>query len=141
VNDLRQKLVEVALAWERTFGNAPSITSGLSEFDAAMLIGCSAEEYAASMYGATVVQKGYDFTFNGLRYQVKANRRSGKPGSFVTRVAKANNYDWDFLVWLLYNPQYEVQEAWLWEAAAYKLAFDSVKRLRPAHLREGKRLV
>lgn len=63
------------------------------------------------------------------------------PGSFVTLVPKAKNYDCDFLVWLLYNPQYEVQEAWLWEAAAYKTAVDSVKRLSPFHCRKGKRLV
>ncbi len=141
MNDLRQKLVEAALAWERTFGIAPSITSALSEFDATMLVGCSAEHYSASMCGATAVQKGYDFTFNNWRYQVKANRPSGKPGSVVTLVPKAKNYNWDFLVWLLYNPQYEVQEAWLWEAAAYKSAFDSIKRLSPAHYRKGKRLV
>ena len=141
MNDLREKLVEAALAWEWTFGIAPSIISALSEFDAAMLISCSAEDYSASMCGATAVQKGHDFTFNSSRYQVKANRPSGKPGSFVTLVPKAKNYDWDFLIWLLYNPQYEVQEAWLWEVAAYKTAFDSVKRLSPFHYRKGKRLV
>ncbi len=141
MNDLRQRLVEATLAWERTFGIAPSITSALSEFDAAMLIGCSAEEYSASMYGATAVQKGHDFTFNSSRYQVKANRPSGKPGSFVTLVPKAKNYEWDFLIWLLYNPQYQIQEAWLWEVGAYKAAFGSIKRLSPFHYRKGKRLV
>ncbi len=141
MNDLRQKLVEAALAWERAFGVAPSITSALSEFDAAMLVGCSLEHYSTSMCGITAVQKGYDFTFNNSRYQVKANRPSGKPGSFVTLVQKAKNYDWDFLIWLLYNPQYEIQEAWLWETTAYKEAFEPIKRLSPAHYRKGKRLV
>lgn len=141
MNDLRQRLVEAALAWERTFGIAPSITSALSEYDAAMLIGCSAEEYYASMCGATAVQKGHDFIFNSSRYQVKANRPSGKAGSFVTLVAKAKNYEWDFLIWLLYDPQYQLQEAWLWEVDAYKEAFDSIKRLSPSHYRKGKRLV
>ena len=41
--DLRQKLAEAALAWERAFGVVPSITSAISEFDAAMLVGCTAE--------------------------------------------------------------------------------------------------
>ncbi len=141
MNDLRQRLVEAALAWERAFGIAPSITSALSEFDAAMLIGCSAEEYSTSMCGATTVQKGHDFIFNSSRYQVKANRPSGKPGSFVTLVPKAKNYEWDFLIWLLYDPQYQIQEAWLWEVDAYKAAFDSIKRLSPSHYRKGKRLV
>ncbi len=140
MKELRQKLVETALAWESAFGNAPSITSALSEFDAALLIGQSADEYSASMQGKTSVQKGFDFEFEGARYQVKANRPSGKPGSFVTLVPKAKNYEWDFLVWVLYNPHYEIEEAWLWAVSAYIAAFDSVKRLSPSHYRQGKRL-
>lgn len=88
----------------------------------------------------TSVQKGYDFKFNGARYQVKGNRPSGKPGSFVTWVPKTTNYEWDYLIWVLYNPRYEIQEAWLWEVSDYKSAFDSVKRLSPAHYRQGKKL-
>lgn len=141
MNDLRQKLVEAALAWERAFGIAHSITSAVSEFDAAMLVGCSVEDYATSMRRTTAVQKGHDFTFNDVRYQVKANRPSGKPGSFVTLVPKAKNYEWDILIWLLYDPQYQIQEAWLWEVVAYKAAFDSIKRLSPSHYRKGKRLI
>lgn len=137
---LRLHLVETVLAWEKAFGNAPSITSALSEFDAARLVGCSLDEYSATMQGMTSVQKGYDFIFNGARYQVKGNRPSGKPGSSVTWVPKATNYEWDYLVWILYNPQYEIQEAWLWEMLAYKSAFDSVKRLSPEHYRRGKKL-
>ena len=137
---LRNRLVETVLAWEKSFGNAPSITSALSELDAALLLGCSLDEYSIAMQGMTSVQKGYDFKFNGHRYQVKANRPSGKPGSFVTMVPKATNYEWDFLIWVLYNPGYEIQEAWLWEVSEYKAAFDSTKRLSPKHYREGKRL-
>ncbi len=140
-DSLRQRLIETVLAWEKVFGNAPSITSALSEFDAAQLVGCSLEEYSATMQGMTSVQKGYDFIFNGARYQVKGNRPSGKPGSFVTWVPKATNYEWDFLIWILYNPQYEIQEAWLWKMPDYKSAFDSVNRLSPQHYQQGKRLV
>jgi len=141
LGDLRQRLVTTALDWEIAFGNAPSITSVLSEYDAAILVGCSPEDYSFSMRGATAVQKGYDFKKGAVRYQVKANRPSGKPGSFVTLVAKATNYDWDFLIWVLYNPKYEIQEAWQWDVAAYKEAFDSIKTLRPKHYRMGKRLM
>jgi len=141
MNELRQQLIETALAWEGAFGNAPSITSALSELDAALLVGCSYEEYSACMQGKTTVQKGYDFVYNGARYQVKSNRPSGKPGSFVTWVPKAKNYEWDFLVWVHYTTQYEIQEAWLWALSAYIAAFDSFKRLSPAHYRQGKRLV
>lgn len=141
MSELRQKLVEIALEWERNFGNAPSITSVLSEFDAARLVGCSPETYSNLMQGVTSVQKGFDFKFNGSRYQVKGNRPSGKPGSFVTLVPKATNYEWDYLVWILYNTKYEIQEAWLWEVSDYIAAFDSIKRLSPAHYRQGKKLL
>jgi len=140
MNDLRQQLISTALEWERAFGNAPLITSALSEYDAAMLVGMTREEYSTSMQGTSSVKKGYDFKYSGARYQVKGNRPSGKPGSFVTLVPKVRNYEWDFLIWILYNPRYEIQEAWLWEVSAYKAAFDSIKRLSPAHYRNGKLL-
>ena len=138
---LRRQLVETALAWERAFGNAPAITAVLSEYDAATLVGLTPELYSAAMQGMTAVQRGYDFKFNGMRYQVKGNRPSGKPGSFVTWVPKATNYEWDYLVWILYNRTYEIKEAWLWEVSAYRAAFDAVKRLSPFHYRQGRMLV
>ena len=140
MEDLREQLVQAALAWERAFGNAPLITTVLSEYDAARLMGCTAEAYSRAMQGMTAVQKGHDFIINGSRYQVKGNRPSGKPGSFVTWVPKATNYDWDYLIWVLYDRHYEIQEAWHWEVSAYVAAFDAVKRLSPAHLRLGSRL-
>jgi hypothetical protein len=48
-------------------------------------IGCPLGNYCACGVSRTAVSKGHDFTYNGLRYQVKANRPSGKPGSPVTR--------------------------------------------------------
>lgn len=41
---LRDKLVEVALEWQDSFGVAPQITSAISEYDAAMLVGMSEAE-------------------------------------------------------------------------------------------------
>ena len=35
---LRDKLVDIALQWQANFGVAPSITSSISEYDAAMLV-------------------------------------------------------------------------------------------------------
>ena len=140
MNLLRDHLVKATLDWERAFGNAPAITSVVSELDAANLVGLSLEQYSASMQGSTAVQKGFDFVHDGARYQVKACRPSGKRGSFVTWVPKAANYHWDFLICILYNPQYEIQEAWLWDVAGYTDAFDSIKRLSPAHMRQGKKL-
>ncbi|MEK7753152.1 MAG: hypothetical protein AAB654_14605, partial [Acidobacteriota bacterium] len=86
------------------------------------------------------VSQGPDFVHDGKRYQVKANRPSGKPGSPVTKVAKARNYDWDYLIWILYTTKYEIQEAWMWSSDEYRQAFDSVDRLSPEHMRRGTRL-
>ena len=108
MHHLRSNLVSAALEWERTFGNAPHITGAVSELDAALLVGASMSDYAASMQGVTAVQRGYDFIHKNARYQVKANRPSGKPGSAVTLVAKAKNYEWDFLIWILYDRLYVV---------------------------------
>lgn len=140
MHDLHERLVAVTLDWERNFGNAPAITCALSEFDAAILLGLSHEQYAQCMRGSTAVQKGYDFTFQGIRCQVKANRPSGKPGSFVTWVPKALNYEWDCLAWILYTTGYTIQEAWLWKVDEYRKEFDQIKRLAPAHYRKGRRL-
>jgi hypothetical protein len=141
MHDLRDKLVDLALTWERAFGNAPHITAALSELDAARLVGCSIDEYTECMRGATAVRRGHDFEFKGQRYQVKANRPSGKPGSRVTLVAKAKNFDWDVLIWILYDKNYNIQEAWLWEVDPYRQAFESVKRLAPSHYQRGTRLL
>lgn len=135
---LRKKLVDVALEWQENFGVSPSITSSLSEYDAAMLVGMKESEYSEYMKPRTAVSKGTDFMFNGIRYQVKANRPSGKPGSYVTMVPKATNYEWDKLIWILYDKNYIMQEAWEWNVKDYIIAFDNVKRLSPAHYRKGK---
>ena len=134
---LRDKLVETALQWQECFGVAPSITSAVSEYDAAMLVGMTEKEYSEYMQDKTAVSKGADFIFKGIRYQVKANRPSGKKGSFVTMVPKASNYELDKLIWILYDKNYVIQEAWEWCVQDYKLAFDNIKRLSPNHYRKG----
>ena len=106
---LRNKLVEIALQWQERYGVAPSITSTISEYDAAMLVGMSENDYSAYMKDKTAVNKGSDFVFNNTRYQIKANRPSGKKGSFVTMVPKAANYEWDRLIWILYDKNYVIQ--------------------------------
>lgn len=137
---LRDKLVEVALEWQSKFGVSPSITSTVSEFDAAMLVGMSESEYSEYMKDKTAVSKGVDFVFNNIRYQIKANRPSGKPGSFVTLVSKASNYLWDKLIWILYDKNYVMQEAWEWDVEDYISSFDNKKRLSPDDYRKGRRL-
>lgn len=135
---LRNKLVDTALQWQERFGVAPSITSAISEYDAALLVGMTENEYSDYMQDKTAVSKGADFTFNKTRYQVKANRPSGKKGSFVTMVPKATNYEWDKLIWILYDKNYVMQEAWEWCVKDYQAAFEGIKRLSPNHYRKGK---
>ena len=103
---LRNNLVDVALQWQEKYGVAPSITSAVSEYDAAMLVGMNESEYSEYMKDKTAVSKGADFVFKNIRYQVKGNRPSGKKGSFVTKVPKASNYEWDKLIWILYDKNY-----------------------------------
>lgn len=137
---LRKELVDATLRWERAFGVAPAITSALSEYDAARLIGHTEASFGEDCVGRTAVTKGSDFRFGGVRYQVKANRPSGKPGSFVTLVSRAANYDWDRLIWILYDRYYVVQEAWEWDVGPYRTAFGEKTRLAPRDMRRGRRL-
>lgn len=135
---LRDKLIQVALEWQAKFGVAPQITTAISEYDVAMLVGMSESDYSDYMKDKTAVSKGADFIFNKIRYQVKANRPSGKPGSFVTKVPKATNYEWDKLIWVLYDKNYIMQEAWEWDVEDYKSTFNDKKRLSPDDYRKGK---
>ncbi len=139
-NSLRNALVKVSLEWQDLYGVAPHITSVVSEYDAAILVGMPTEEYSLYMQDKTAVSKGSDFEYKDDRYQIKANRPSGKPGSKVTLVAKASNYDWDYLIWILYNKEYVLQEAWLWDVDEYKRQFDSKKRISPEDYRRGRNL-
>jgi hypothetical protein len=145
--NLRSQLVETALQWEHTFGNVPAITTAISEYDAATrFVGCSIEEYSQTMQGSTAVQIGYDFKFRNKRYQVKGTRFSGKPKSKVSRIPKPKRYkksgkfEWDILIWIHYDPQYQIQEAWQWDVSTFITDLELCKNLTPKLLRQGKRL-
>ena len=140
-NELRERLVSIALEWQERYGVAPQITTPISEYDAAMLVGMPEEEYSAYMQDKTAVAKGSDFEYLGVRYQVKGNRPSGKPGSRITMVPKATNYDWDVLIWVIYDKDYVIQEAWMWDVESYRQAFHDKKRLSPSDYRNGTKLV
>lgn len=140
---LRQSLVDLALTWERKYGIAPSIVSAISEYDTATkLVGMSDGEYSLYMqeHNRTAVSPGYDFFYKKIRYQIKAHRPSGKPGSNITNAGKARNFNWDILNWIRYNKEYEIEEAWSWALKNYIEAFDSAKRISPADMRNGSRL-
>jgi hypothetical protein len=80
------------------------------------------------------------FIHDQLRYRVKANRPSGKPGSKVMLVSRARNYEWDHLIWILCDSAFRNVEAWSWEVDDYRRRFESVKRLGPKEMRGGKQL-
>jgi len=138
--NLRDKLVSIAIEWQESYGIAPQITTSISEYDAAMLAGFPEHEYSEYMQEKTAVCKGSDFTYKDIRYQVKGNRPSGKPGSRITMVPKAKNYDWDILIWVMYDKDYNVQEAWQWDVHSYKKFFHDKKRLSPKDYRLGHQL-
>lgn len=115
-------------------------SSAPSEFDAAALLGCNPDQYGQSCQGRTAVSRGHDFLLQNVHYQVKANRPSGKKRSTVTLVNKVANYDWDILIWILYDRHYNIVEAWSWSVRDYRAAFESVNRISPKHMRQGKRL-
>ena len=134
---LRTRLVAVALEWQGQFGVAPSITTAISEYDAAMLVGCLEPAYVLQTQHRTAVTKGSDFVFGGKQYQVKGSHPSGKPGSKVSKISKPSNYFWDYLIWMLYNKEYVLMEAWLWTVEDYQKKLHDEPHIRPKHMREG----
>lgn len=139
--DLRNQLVDLALKWQQRYGVAPAITSTVSEYDAAIMLGMSDQEYSSYMQDKTSVARGHDFIFRGVKYQIKAHRPSGKPGSKISNAGKARNYEWDVLIWIRYNVNYEIEEAWSWDKESYIKLFDAKRRVTPEDMRDGKRLV
>ena len=134
---LKKELISLALTWQEKFGVPPQIITAISEYDAAMMVGMSETAYSDYMQTLTAVNKGFDFEFKRVHYQVKSNHPSGKPGSRVTMVSKVKNYDWDKLIWILYDEKYNMQEAWIWDKKDYKVAFENKNRLSPNDMRKG----
>lgn len=137
---LRDLLVQISLEWERRFAVAPRITADVAEYDAAKLVGTSVRIGIGRRASDTAVMKGVDFRKGDKDYQVKCNRPSGKPGSVVTLIGKATSFDWDNLIWILYNREYKMQEAYEFSRGKYIKLFESKKRLSPKDMRQGTRL-
>jgi len=140
-DQLRDLLAQIALEWEKRFAVAPHITADIAEYDAAKLVGTSIRIGKGRTSTDTAVIKGMDFLNKGERCQVKSNRPSGKPGSPVTLVGKASNYDWDKLIWILYNREYKIEEAWQFKRDHYKKCFELKNRLSPQDMRKGSKLL
>ena len=65
---IRSRLIALALEWERAFGAAPQITTAVSEYDGAFLVGHSDETYADDCLGRAAVSRGSDFSYRGRAY-------------------------------------------------------------------------
>ena len=139
-DQLRELLVQISLEWERRFAVAPQITASIAEYDAAKLVGSSLRIGEGRKRSDTAVIKGVDFRKGNILYQVKSNRPSGKPGSKVALVGKPRNYNWDKLVWILYDLEYRIEEAWEFTRNEYRQIFESKKRISPEDMRKGTRL-
>ena len=140
--ELRKRLVDVALDWEKYFGIGPNITNTISEFDSAVLVGMEEDRYCADGKIRKAVTEGFDFLCGDIRYQVTANRPSGKPGSPVSKVGQKTErkkpFGWDRLIWMLYDRSYVLQEAWEFTADEYRAAFSHLTRLSPSDMRKGR---
>jgi len=137
---IRQRLIDIAIEWEKKFVIAPNITTTISEYDAARCVGMTDKEYSAAMIGRTAASEGFDFRYEGERYQVKG-RRPGKPGRRVARVPKAKNYYWDYLIFVLYDWEYEIQGIWQWTRRTYQKRIGPLERVTVGNMRKGKRLI
>ena len=139
-DELRDLLVRVSLEWEKRFGVAPRITDTVAEFDAAKLKNTSLEIGKGRHESDTAVTKGVDFRKGNVGFQVKSNRPSGKPGSPVTLVNGPRNFNWNKLIWILYDRDYNLKEAWEFSRDEYRERFYHKKRLSPDDMRSGHRL-
>ena len=52
----------------------------------------------------------------------------------------AANYEWDVLIWIRYDRNYAMQEAWQWDVEPYKKEFHDKKRISLGDIRHGRRL-
>ena len=140
---LRKRLVKLTLDWEKYFGVAPRVTSAISELDAARLVGMGDRAYCEDGRCRTAVTKGVDFVFKGLKYQVTANRPSGKKGSRVILVGnkteKKGPFGWDRLIWILYDRHYVIEDSREFTAHRYRRLFGASTKLRTADdMRKGR---
>ncbi|MCB1201778.1 MAG: hypothetical protein KDK41_14110 [Leptospiraceae bacterium] len=138
---MREKLVKLAKKWEKDYGVMPQIISAVSEYDAAMFVGMKEKQYSDEMQNVSAVRKGYDFEYNGKRYQIKANRPSGKKGSTITRAGKPRNTDFDELIWIEYNQDFTIKGAWQVSVSVYRKKMQHLKYLSPKdYQKNGKSL-
>jgi hypothetical protein len=143
---IRDQLVQIVLKWEEMFGFFPGqagITAAISEYDAAIkILKHNEAEYKASIERRTAVGRRFDFEFNNEKFQVKANRPSRHLGATVWNAGRKVKTDgWDILIYILYDEDYEIQEAYQFDSETYERKFSDRTSLRLEDMREGKNLL
>jgi len=141
----RDQLVQIILKWEDLFGFFPGqagITAAISEYDAAInILKHSETEYKASIKHRTAVSRRFDFEFNNEKFQVKANRPGRHRGATVRNAGKKVKTDgWDILIYILYDEDYKIQEAYQFDSETYERKFSDRTSLRLEDMREGENL-
>jgi hypothetical protein len=141
---IRDQLVQTVLKWEEKFGFFPGqagVTAAVSEYDAATILGLNETEYVMAVKDRSAVGPGYDFMFKKRRVQVKANRPSGREGSAVWNAGpKVKTAHWDILIYILYDKNYVIQEAYQFTPDAYDKLFANKEKLRLCDMRKGDKL-
>lgn len=66
-----------------------------------------------------------------------ACRPSGKKGSKIVGFPGTSNYEWDKLIWIMYDENFTIQEATIWGVVDYRDAFDNMTRISPEGMRAG----
>ena len=141
---LRDQLVNSTLEWREKYGNAPTITQSISEYDAARLIGMSEEEYSERTIDS---RRRFNFIYKKRRYQVHGTRQFSQLPESVAIEKKTIKHGCNYFIRVLYNKSYEIQEAWLWDinsvngpdtGKGLKQYFESNDRMTFADLRLGK---
>ena len=124
----REILVGLARNWQDPIGVTPGVSLAVARYDAAVLSGLPEPACRG-------VSSGADFVHQDLRYQVIASREPE-----LARVPRVPRDGWDRLVWLVYDRDYALLEAWSWDAESYRRA-TAATPATPEDLRRGQDLL
>lgn len=125
----REMLVDLACHWQDPLGVTPAVNYAVARYDAAALAGLAESRCRA-------VASGADFDHEGLRYQVIASR-DPEPA----RIPVVRRRGWDCLIWLVYDRDYALLEAWRCEGEALRARWGDSRVLGSDCLRLGEDLL
>lgn len=125
----RELLVDLACHWQDPLGVTPAVNYAVARYDAAALAGLAEPRCRA-------VASGADFDHEGQRYQVIASR-DPEPA----RIPVVRRAGWDRLIWLVYDRDYALLEAWSCEGEALRARWGDSRILTSDCLRLGEDLL